>query len=51
MKLIGKLIKGGPGVGQAEIEISNDEILAQLSEKEKFNLATKLLIKPTKGRE
>ena len=32
----------------AEIEISNEEILAQLSEKEKFNLASKLLIKPTR---
>ena len=34
--------------GEAEIEISSDEILAQLSEKEKFNLASKLLIKPTR---
>jgi hypothetical protein len=50
MKLIGKLIKGGPGPGQVEIDISNDEILAQISEKERFNLASKLLIKPTKER-
>lgn len=34
-----------------EIEISNDEVLAQLSEKERYNLASKLLIKPTKERE
>jgi len=26
------------------IEITNDEILAQISEKERFNLASKLLI-------
>jgi len=29
-------------------EITNEEILATLPEKEKFRLASKLLIKPTK---
>jgi hypothetical protein len=33
------------------IEISTDEILAQLSEKEKFILAYKLLVKPDKKME
>ena len=33
------------------IEITNDEILAQINEKEKFNLAHKLLVKPTKIKE
>jgi hypothetical protein len=52
MKLEGYLLgynqTKGPATGRAQIEITGDEILAQISEKERFNLATKLMIRPTK---
>lgn len=51
MKLKGKLLTKEIGFGWVEIEITTDEVLAQISEKEKFNLAHKLLVKPTKRRE
>lgn len=53
MILKGKLHKGlheykGFVGDVVEVEISNEDVVEQLSEKEKFNLASKLLIKPTK---
>jgi hypothetical protein len=42
MELKGKLLKKETGWGWGIIEISDDEILAQLSDEERFNLLRKL---------